>query len=162
MTREPTQVSQLLRDTLTRTRSMYPQLELRADYDDNLPTVELDATRIAQVLDNLISNAVKYAPNALVTIRVRQSDTQLQFEVEDEGPGISPEHMAHLFERFYRVPNGNQSARGTGLGLYICRKIIEAHEGEIGVDSEPGEGTRFHFTIPLNTASSPRLPEEGS
>jgi signal transduction histidine kinase len=137
-------------------------LELRADYKDELPTVEIDSTRIAQVLDNLISNAVKYAPNAPVTIRVREADRQLEFEVEDEGPGISPEHLAHLFERFYRVPDGNQSTRGTGLGLYICRKIIEAHDGEIGVDSEPGEGTRFHFRIPVNTESSPRVPEEGS
>jgi signal transduction histidine kinase len=151
MTREPTKVASLFRDTVSRARSMYPDLELKTDIDDTLPIVELDATRISQVLDNLISNAEKYAPDSTITIRATTEDDHLQVEVADGGPGIAPEHKAHLFERFYRVPD-KSSTRGTGLGLYICRKIIEAHDGEIGVDSEVGKGTRFHFHIPLTSA----------
>ena len=148
MTREPTRIPALIRDTVSRTQSLYPELELTAEYDDEMPMIPIDATRISQVLDNLISNAVKYAPEAPVAIRARSDEENLWIEIEDEGPGIKPEHRVHLFERFYRVPESSRSARGTGLGLYICRKIIEAHEGEISVESEPGEGTRFFFRIP--------------
>ncbi len=70
--------------------------------------------------------------------------------MQDSGPGIAPEHIGHLFERFFRVPGAKAGVRGTGLGLYICRKIVEAHGGEIRVDSQPGTGTRFTFTIPVN------------
>lgn len=149
MTSELSRIAPLLRDTVKRARSMYPDLELRSEFDDELPVVQLDTTRIAQVLDNLISNAVKYAPGSPVKLRAEVQDAELMVEVQDEGPGIEPEHRVHLFERFYRVPDSSQNARGTGLGLYICRKIIEAHEGEIGVDSDPGKGTRFYFRLPL-------------
>lgn len=152
MAREPVRVASLLRDTISRATSMYPELEFVADFPDDLPMIELDGTRISQVLDNLISNAAKYAPDAPVTIRARVKSDQLEVSVIDEGPGIPAEHTAHLFERFYRVPDNSRSARGTGLGLYICRKIIEAHEGDISVDTEPGRGTRFHFRIPLEAS----------
>ena len=72
-------------------------------------------------------------------------------EVEDRGPGIAAEHMSQMFQRFYRVPETQRTVRGTGLGLYICRKIVESHGGQIGVDSQPGRGTRFFFTLPLAT-----------
>ena len=160
MTREPTRVSALIRDSLSRAGSMYPNLQLSPEFDDNLPTIQLDSTRIAQVLDNLISNASKYAPDAPVAVRAKVADGNLQIEIEDRGPGIAPDHMAHLFERFYRVPDSSRSVRGTGLGLYICRKIIEAHDGEIGVDSRPGRGTRFHFQIPLVPVDQPEPQEE--
>lgn len=149
MAREPIKASSLLRDTISRARSMYPELELKANFPDDLPMIDVDATRISQVLDNLISNAVKYAPDAPVTISAHTASDELEIAVVDEGPGIPAEHMAHLFERFYRVPDNTRSTRGTGLGLYICRKIIEAHEGDIAVDSDPDQGTRFHFRIPL-------------
>ncbi|HEX9795849.1 MAG TPA: ATP-binding protein [Anaerolineales bacterium] len=160
MTREPTLVSSLIRDSMSRANSIYPNLQLKPEFDDNLPSVQLDSTRIAQVLDNLISNASKYAPEAPVAVRAKIVDSQLQIEVEDQGPGIAPDHMAHLFERFYRVPDSSRSVRGTGLGLYICRKIVEAHDGDIGVDSVPGRGTRFHFRIPLVPADVPEPQEE--
>ncbi len=161
MTKEPVRAASLLRDTVSRAQSMYPDLDLRADIPDDLPMIEVDSTRISQVLDNLISNAAKYAPEAPVAISARIKDTQLEIAVSDQGPGIPGEHMAHLFERFYRVPDNTRSARGTGLGLYICRKIIEAHEGDIGVDSEPGRGTRFHFRIPLQATPAQEGSEEG-
>lgn len=149
MTRETGQIASVLRDSVSRAQSMYDRLEIDLRLESDLPVVDMDATRIAQVLDNLISNAVKYAPDSQISIAARPANGVIEVEVRDHGPGIQPEHMAHLFERFYRVPEGNRSTRGTGLGLYICRKIIEAHGGDIGVDSEPGIGTTFRFTIPL-------------
>ena len=149
MTQEPTRIAALARDTASRTQSMYPDIELTVAVDDDLPLMLVDSTRIAQVLDNLLSNAHKYAPGAPVTIRASRQDRKVWLEVADEGEGIPPEHISHLFERFYRVPNNNRAVRGTGLGLYICRKIVEAHGGEIWVESVPGQGTRFLFTLPI-------------
>ncbi len=149
MTLEPTRINTILRDTASRTLSLHPEMKLEMEIDEGLPVIKADATRIAQVLDNLLSNAHKYAPGATVTIRACLQGDAIRVEVLDTGPGIHPEHIHHLFERFYRVPDDQHTARGTGLGLYICRKIIEAHGGEIGVESKRGEGTCFHFTLPV-------------
>jgi len=75
--------------------------------------------------------------------------------VRDQGPGIPPQHQSHLFERFFRVPGAKSMIRGTGLGLYICRKIVEAHGGEIMVESVSGGGTCFAFSLPLEPLESP-------
>jgi signal transduction histidine kinase len=150
MTLEPVKLSTLIRDSVSRTQSAFPDMQLSAEILDNLPMLQVDPTRIAQVLDNLLSNAHKYAPEAPVTIRIETFDSTVRIEVEDGGPGIPAEHVPHLFERFYRVPESNANVRGTGLGLYICRKIIEAHNGEIGVQSEQGAGTRFFFVLPAH------------
>ncbi len=149
MTREPTRVGPLIRDTTYRTQSAYPDMELRLEIPEDLPVLHVDSTRISQVLDNLLSNAHKYAPGTPVTLRVALEPNRLRIDVQDQGPGIPAEHLPHLFQRFYRVPDTQRSVRGTGLGLYICRKIVEAHGGEIGVDSQAGAGTRFHFTLPI-------------
>jgi signal transduction histidine kinase len=149
MTREPIKLGSLIRDSVSRTKSAYPEMKVDVELPEDLPSVYVDPTRVSQVIDNLLSNANKYAPNAVVRIRSHSEDNQVQIEVEDTGPGIAPQHIPHLFERFYRVPEQNSNVRGTGLGLYICRKIIEAHNGEIGVESREGTGTRIYFTLPL-------------
>jgi signal transduction histidine kinase len=156
MTREPTRVGPLIRDTTYRTQSAYPDMPLSLEIPDDLPVLHVDSTRISQVLDNLLSNAQKYAPGAPVVLRVGLEPDRLRIDVHDQGPGIPAEHLPHLFQRFYRVPDSQRSVRGTGLGLYICRKIIEAHGGEIGVESKAGTGTRFFFTLPIE----PREPVE--
>jgi signal transduction histidine kinase len=149
MTREATRIAPLLRSVAERAQAAYPEMALRVDAQDGLPILEIDSTRIAQVLDNLLSNAAKYAPGAPVELRARREGEAMLIEVEDRGPGIAAEHMSQMFQRFYRVPETQRTVRGTGLGLYICRKIVESHGGQIGVDSQPGQGTRFHFTLPL-------------
>jgi len=149
MTREPILVGTLIRDSASRTKSAFPEMQLQVELPDNLPSVYVDPTRISQVIDNLVSNANKYAPTAPVTIRSRTYDNVVRIEVDDTGPGIAAQHIPHLFERFYRVSEHNSNVRGTGLGLYICRKIIEAHSGEIGVESQEGSGTRIFFTLPV-------------
>ncbi len=110
-------------------------------------TAWCDRTRIAQVLANLVSNAIKFsAPKSTIQVEAYQSEDGVRFSVRDEGPGMTQETMSHVFERFWRSDDRHG---GLGLGLYIARKIIEAHEGSIGVESELGEGTRFHFSLPI-------------
>lgn len=148
MTLEPARLTAPIRDAATRMMAMDPQMNLTVEVPDSLPDLQIDSTRISQVLDNLLSNAQKYALGAPVTIRAADLGGRVRVEVCDQGPGIPAEHIPHLFQRFYRVLMGDRTVRGTGLGLYICRKIIEAHDGEIGVESRPGEGTCFYFTLP--------------
>jgi len=148
MTPEPTRLNGLIRDTAARTLSVYPDMDLRLEVPDELPLLLVDPARIAQVLDNLLSNARKYAPGSRVILRAIPQEGSLRLEVEDDGAGIPAEHTPRLFERFFRVPGQTSGVRGTGLGLYICRKIIEAHGGEIGLDPSPGAGTRFYFVLP--------------
>ena len=153
MTIEPTKIAPVVRDSINRIQGVHQEMKITSELNPDLPIVAIDSTRIAQVLNNMLSNAYKYAPSSDVVIRCQPQENMILVEVKDNGPGIPPEHLAHLFERFYRVPS-NSTARGTGLGLYICRKIIEAHGGEIGVMSELGVGTRFYFTIPAADPSS--------
>lgn len=149
MTFEPARLGPVVRAMIQRVEGANPEIEVITDMPDDLPILEIDSTRIAQVLDNFLSNATKYAPGATVYIKIAVDDERVRVEVKDEGPGIPQEYLPHLFERFYRIPD-KSAARGTGLGLYICRKIIDAHDGEIGVESIVGEGASFFFTLPVN------------
>lgn len=160
MTLEPTRLASVIRDTVARRRSVDERLEVELDLPDDLPVIYIDATRVAQVVDNLLSNALKYAPAAPVQVRARAEPEQLVVQVQDHGPGIAAEHLPRLFERFYRVPQSSGGVRGTGLGLHICRKIIEAHGGQIAAASRPGEGTCFTFTLPRAPAGDGAGPAE--
>jgi signal transduction histidine kinase len=149
LNRAPTDLGELLREAATRCQAMYRGMELTLEVGDDLPTILADANLIGQVVDNLLSNAHRYAHGKDVTLRAGAQDGSVRIEVQDSGPGLSKEHLPFLFERFYRVPDPNGTVRGTGLGLYIGRKIVEAHGGEIGVDSEIGLGSCFYFTLPV-------------
>ena len=114
------------------------------------PPVLADAFRMAQVMGNLVSNAVKYSPDGgLITFASRVQDGMLEIRVTDQGIGMTPEQQQHLFERFYRASNGNNAIGGTGLGLTICKLIVEQHGGRISADSEYGVGSTFTITLPL-------------
>ncbi|MBI5716035.1 MAG: GAF domain-containing protein [Chloroflexi bacterium] len=112
--------------------------------------VNADPLRLRQVMDNLISNAVKYSPpGSEVRVRVIREATLWRFEIQDQGPGITPEDRAKMFQDFARLsarPTGGE--KSTGLGLAITRRVIEAHRGKIGVESEVGKGSIFWFTLP--------------
>jgi PAS domain S-box-containing protein len=112
--------------------------------------VEADSERIQRVIVNLVNNAVKYAAmSKQIIIRVEQSPDRIKVTVSDTGPGISKEKIPHLFERFYRADENGGQYSGLGLGLYISAEIVRKHGGEIGVDSEPGKGSSFWFTLPV-------------
>ncbi len=117
-------------------------------------TVSMDAQRIGQVIANLINNALKFTPaGGRVTLTVRVEGGVALVEVADTGVGIAAEHLPFLFDRFYQVDAGlTRSKGGAGLGLAICRAIVEAHGGQVGVITEPGSGSRFYFTLPLAMA----------
>ncbi len=113
-----------------------------------------DKLRIAQLLDNLVSNALKFTPRGgRVEVRARQEGDAIVIEVADTGSGIAAEQQEHLFERFFRTPQATKQAiQGTGLGLAISRAIVEAHGGEIGVESAENVGTTFRVTFPQAAA----------
>ncbi|MBO8128339.1 MAG: HAMP domain-containing protein [Peptococcaceae bacterium] len=127
------------------------RLKLRHNIPENLPPVLGNEDRIEQVLTNLISNAIRFSPaEGTITIAaVSKSDT-VEISVADEGPGIPPEEQPHIWERFHRVEKSRaRDLGGTGLGLAIVKEIVEAHGGRVWVESEPGKGSIFSFTIPV-------------
>jgi signal transduction histidine kinase len=108
-----------------------------------------DYDRIVQVLSNLLSNALKFTPHGgTVTLLLERSSDHVEFVLRDNGPGIHPSALPHIFERFWQVDNDTR--RGLGLGLHICERIIAAHDGRIWVESEYGKGATFRFTLPLS------------
>jgi PAS domain S-box-containing protein len=134
--------------------------EFQLRFASNVPPVYADEERLRMVLSNLVSNAVKYSPDGGV-IRVGgwTDDEYAVVYVADHGIGIAPEDQGRIFDRFYRVDNTlSRHTQGAGLGLYLARAIIQAHGGNIRVESQPGRGSRFVFTLPLAQRS---LPNDG-
>ncbi|HEY8150431.1 MAG TPA: GAF domain-containing sensor histidine kinase [Vicinamibacteria bacterium] len=116
-----------------------------------LPAVLADRERIAQVFSNLVGNALQLTPSGgRVRIGAAPAGAGVRFSVEDTGPGIAPEHLGRVFDRFWQAQNKNR--RGSGLGLSIAKAIVEAHGGRIGVESTLGAGALFHFTLPAARA----------
>ena len=148
---QPIKLDLLLKDITLRARSRNEKLDVVLQIDTSGLHVIGDPTRLAQVMDNLFSNAIKYAPHSPIRIHVRSDQKLVYINFIDYGPGIPPEYLDNLFQRFFRVPNTQTTIRGTGLGLFICRLIIVAHKGEISVKSSPGEGAIFIITLPLFT-----------
>ena len=142
---QPSRIDSIIRDVVMRTQLRYKDVVITV----NLPAVlvQADSVRLTQIFENLINNAIKYAPGSPILISAKQEKDDLHITVTDHGPGITAEHLTHLFDRFYRVPG--QAASGTGLGLFICKQIILAHKGKIWVESMPGEGTTFHILLPI-------------
>ncbi len=144
---QPVRLDSLLRDVIQRVQGRQKDLEVILDLK-SVPHIKADAVRIAQVFENLFDNAIKYAPGAKINISLRLKDSWEIVTFSDLGPGIPLEHIPFLFERFYRVP-GKYAKSGTGLGLFICKQIVQAHHGRISVKTTPGKGTAFHIELPL-------------
>ncbi len=109
------------------------------------PAIQADGVMINRVISNLLDNALKYTGEGIIGVRVMNADKDILVEVKDTGVGISSDHLPHIFDAFYRATS---EARGSGLGLSIARTIVEAHNGQIWVKSEPGKGSTFSFTLP--------------
>jgi two-component system, OmpR family, sensor histidine kinase KdpD len=145
-------VDELVADVTTRLAARTADHPLTVSVEPDLPSLRFDYIEIAQVLTNLIENAVKYTPvGTPITVTARQAPGAIEISVHDDGPGIPPETQTRLFEKFYRA-YAARNVPGTGIGLAIAKGLVEAHGGTIGVESAPGEGTTFRFTLPLSSA----------
>jgi signal transduction histidine kinase len=123
---------------------------LTAELPGSLPAVRGIARLLREALVNYVTNAIKYSGEGrTIVVRARAQDATVRIEVKDDGPGIPPEAQTHLFEEFVRVSKGKGSEAGTGLGLSIVRRIAEAHGGQVGVESTPGQGSRFFLILPV-------------
>ena len=148
---QPLRLDAVLRDVVMRIRSRYKELDVDMDVSP-VPSIQADGVRIAQVFENLFINAVKYASGAPINISLTSRGDTVMVAFKDNGPGIPPESLPLIFERFYRVRSEN-TATGSGLGLYICRQIIQAHRGKIWAESPLGAGTTFFIELPINPAN---------
>ena len=125
-------------------------LTFHLEASDGLPSVDADSRRLRWAIIHLVRNALQYTPTeGNVTLRLFERDGHIVLDVEDTGIGISPEHQESLFSRFYRVTNmPEDEVRGLGVGLYLAEAIVEAHGGEILVESEEGVGSTFSVVLP--------------
>ncbi len=126
-------------------------LSVSIDIPDRLPAVNIDSRRIGQVLHNLLENALAHtAEGGIISVAARQQDSWVEVNVTDTGEGVPPEDLPNIFERFYRVDKSRARATGgSGLGLTIAKRLVEAHGGTIRAQSELGKGSRFSFTVPI-------------
>jgi len=135
------------------------EIELRLEVAPDLPEVWADRDRLLQVFENLIGNALKFtAAGGRVSVGATRHGTEVLFQVTDTGSGIAAEHLPHVFDRFWQSTNAQR--HGAGLGLPIVKGIVEAHDGRIWVESTPGQGSTFFFTLPIaerQACSPPRL-----
>jgi len=142
-----------LDDLLREVVQLYQDRSRRHRFELHIATahteIAADAGRVRQVLNNLVSNAVKYSPQGgLIKVSLERLTATCRFSVTDEGIGMTAEQVEHIFDRFYRADTSNTAVQGVGLGMSIVRHIIRAHQGEIRVESELGRGTTVQVDLP--------------
>ena len=145
---QPLRLDAVLRDVIMRLSTRNKNLNISMDLKA-APPIHGDGVRLSQVFENLFTNAIKYAPGAPITILLDQVGADIIISFMDHGPGIPAESLPLIFERFYRV-RSERTVTGTGLGLYICKQIIDAHRGKIWAESLPNQGTTFFIELPIN------------
>jgi signal transduction histidine kinase len=129
-----------------------PVERVQIDPAPALPPLDADPARLERIVVNLLANALKYAPaGSPVRLEARPRDREVLISVRDSGPGIAPEDLPHVFDRFYRAASA-RATEGLGLGLYICQKLVDAHGGRIWVESASGAGSAFHVALPAVTS----------
>lgn len=152
--RQPEDITKLIEQTLNakQAEALSKGMLLSSDLAVNLPPVNIDSQRIGQVLRNLLDNALAHtARGGTITVTARQEANQIAVAVADTGEGIPAEDLPYIFERFYRVDKSRtRTTGGSGLGLTIAKRLVEAHGGKIEAQSQPGEGSCFSFTLPVS------------
>jgi signal transduction histidine kinase len=151
---QPVRLDTLIRDVIMRAGVHQTSIKIKSRIADHLQQIRGDSKRLTQVFENLISNAIKYAPGCTLTISAEQVNERIHIAFSDNGPGIAPRYIPNLFHKFFRSPDSPTEVRGTGLGLYICWQIINAHGGEIFAESDLGKGTTMHITLPIQLITS--------
>jgi PAS domain S-box-containing protein len=151
-------VDELARKLVERFQAVHPEYTWQVEFPNDYPAVFADAPRIRQVLQNLLSNAVKYSPrHTTITVGGWSEPQRIGVVVRDQGGGVPPEEQARLFERFTRGRARHaQRSEGAGLGLYLCRAIVEQHGGKIWMENLPERGAAFYFTLPRPEETSDR------
>jgi signal transduction histidine kinase len=154
LNRQPTQPAELVESALERQRAAAEaaKVNLSCEVAPDLRPIAVDPELVGRVLDNLLDNAVKYTPDgAGVRLWVRPSTIRglVVFGVRDEGPGIAQEEQDRLFQKFQRIRGQRARRGGTGLGLAFCKLVVEAHQGKIWLESAPGAGSTFAFSLPV-------------
>ena len=151
---QPVAINGLLEDAVERARASTERHQIVTNFAPQAPVIQCDPDRIAQVIANLLSNAIKYSPNGgEIDVGSVAQDGVVDVNVRDHGIGIAPDFIQRLFSRYERYEKTASKIIGTGLGLAITRQIVEMHGGKIWVDSEPGAGSDFHFTLPVTPRS---------
>ncbi len=146
----------LLEEVVSRFRVVSPRHVISLEIEAGAMEGSWDCDRLEQVLNNLLGNAVKYSPEGgEIAVAARRRDREVVVSVRDEGIGISADDRQGLFQRFFRGTSEGQEIKGLGLGLYVTRRIVEAHGGQIDVTSRPGEGSEFFFSLPLLRVRQP-------
>lgn len=142
-------LNEILMQTIERTVSKRPDVDIHLEIPENLPKIRADSSRMEEVITNLLDNAIRYSPQQkIIDIRLSVEGQWIIFKIRDQGKGISSGQQRTIFDKYVREEEG-----GSGLGLYICRKIIEAHGGQISLESPPEErdkGTEFTFSLPVS------------
>ncbi len=147
---EPLKLEDVVQKTIHEARCHSSMHQFVMDLPKKIPPLRADRIRLERILHNLVENAVKYSPGGEVRVSARQEGKNLVIAVHDQGPGISPHDQARLFQPFWRTRQAETDfTKGVGLGLVVCRRLVEAHGGKIWLESEPGQGTTFFFTLPI-------------
>jgi hypothetical protein len=147
---EPLMLEDVVQKTIQQAEGYSSIHQFVVDLPRTLPPLRADRIRLERILHNLVENAVKYSPGGEVRVSARQDGNNLVIAVHDQGRGISPEDQAKLFQPFLRIRQvETDGIKGVGLGLLVCRSLVEAHGGRIWLESNPGQGTTFYFTLPI-------------
>jgi light-regulated signal transduction histidine kinase (bacteriophytochrome) len=147
----PVDTARVLRDALANLRAAIEESGAQVSHEETLPTISGDATQLTQLFQNLIGNALKFRREDCplqIRIGAASRERRAEFAIGDNGIGIAESDFDRIFQVFQRLHERGKYP-GTGIGLAVCKKIVERHDGEIWVESEPGKGTTFHFTLPL-------------
>jgi signal transduction histidine kinase len=153
-------LNELVQDNLQRCRLQAKQknIELKAEFDPSIPFVVGNLGLLERALQNLLENALRCTPpDGAITVRLAARPKAVRVEVADTGHGIPSDILPHIFERFYRWQKDGEHPQGTGLGLAITKRILELHQSEINVESQPGKGTTFSFALAIGSLATPTI-----
>ncbi|MCL5429704.1 MAG: ATP-binding protein [Chloroflexi bacterium] len=148
-------LSTLVGENIERLRIRYPEMDIQWTPRESDFIIEADPKRLSQVIENLVSNAAKYAPESPLQISLNDKGPSVELIVKDNGAGVTSEDQKFIFKRFYRTAEAKEKVRGSGLGLYICKQIVQAHHGKISVRSARGKGAEFIVTLPKHAVPQP-------
>ncbi len=161
LSKEPTPLGQLLQGAAEIAQDLFRgrPVSLEVDIAPDLPTLEIDRTRIRQVVLNMLNNAQRFTEAGAVRLEARRTEREVVISISDTGPGIPADQLQKIFDEFYQVDRSlRRSHKGAGLGLAISQRFVEAHEGRIWAESQEGRGATFFFTLPIPGQSSPLAP----